>query len=248
MASLLPVIAIAQILMFGLALALPERKLDCSGVIMSSTLQNYGDICVGPDEWAAKSARMSMMEKLDRIETCTCDLLRHKIAFESMMTHEVDTMFHSSRKLVADLKKDPKRLDDTGIPTSILMETDEDDHMFFWDRFSALLRDTNPNQGAELSTAFFAIFADGYYNPDSYSMPFKGTPQSMNLRRTIQTSCNTLLGQSGDFLKHLNNLRQMSENPRYIYRMVSYDENLYKIVSVIKICQYLSLARNFMSY
>lgn len=235
MAPLLQVIAIAQLLITGIVIAHQERKYDCSAITETAPLDTYKDVCHQVADWRDETLQLSVINKLDVIETCTCHLLRHTLAWQAMITHEVETMYYVIRKLVQEkVSGDELKVDDN----NILLRYDEDDHMYFWDRLKALLR-VQGNGRDELSWAILEAFAQVYYNPDSYQRPFVDKRISMNQRRVHATSCNQLLTQFGPFLTYFNNLKRLSENPRFVYRIVSYDEALYKIVSVMKVCEFL---------
>lgn len=238
--NLLQVIAVAQTLInlsFVLA-SFPERKYDCSAIIQASTLDSYKNVCHYMTDWKDEALELSTTNKLDLVETCTCNLLQHTLAWESMVTQEVEALFHVARQMVRDNNDE-----DNIKKNSILLENDQDGHMYFWDRFNSILRKTDLQNGdTELCSEILERFAKSYYNPDLYHMPFVKTSVSRNLRRVVTITCEQLIDEFGDFLKILNNLKKLSGNSRYIYRIVSYDKNLYMIVTVVKICQLLSIS------
>lgn len=241
MAHLLQVIAFAQIIIINFNLvpaSFPERKYDCSAILQTSTLDTYKDVCHYVTDWQDSTLELSVTNKLDVVETCTCNLLQHSLAWQSMVTHEVDTLFYVARQMVRDNTEE-----DNIKNNNILLEDDQNDQMYFWDRFNSILRKTDLQNGdLELCSEILERFAKSYYNPDIYQMPFVKTSVSRNLRRVVTITCEQLIDQFGDFLKVLYNLKKLSGNSRYIYRIVSYDENLYKIVSVVKMCQLLSIS------
>lgn len=240
MTQLLQVIAFTQLLFTSIVLvaSFPERKYDCSAILQTSTLDTYKDVCHYVTDSLDQTLELSVTNKLDVVETCTCNLLQHSLAWQSMVTHEVETMFYVARQLVMDMTDE-----DTIRKNNVLLEHDQDDHMYFWDRFNSILRKTDLQNGdTELCSDILERFAKAYYNPDLYQMPFVKTSVSRNLRRVVTIACEQLIDQFGDFLKVLYNLKKLSGNSRYIYRIVSYDENLYKIVNVVKICQLLKIS------
>lgn len=241
MSQLLQIVAIAMVAVVANVAHAHERHLDCSGVIETSTLDAYKDVCHYVDRGSQESYNaFSIMNRMDIVEMCTCNLLRHGIAWQAMLTHEVETLFHVTKKLVDSSNSEAE---ENLYKSSLVLQNDSDKHMYFWDRFNALLRSTDPeSEGAELSKKLFDLFAESYYNPDTFTMPFKGASGSMNLRRIVSSSCKQLLGQFELFLKYFNNLRLISENPRFVYRIVNYDETLYRLVGVIKMCQFMTLA------
>lgn len=214
----------------------PEKKFDCSGILETSTLDSYKNVCHYIHDYKdGYLTSLSVVNRFDIIETCTCNLLRHTLAWQAMLTHEVDTLFTVTQKLVFKDSKDENSKDPQV----------EDQYAYFWDKINAILRENAPKQDqpgdSALTNQLLNIFADTYYNPDSFMVPYKGQPQNFGLRRVISATCNQLLGQFKTFLNYFNNLRQLSENSRFVYRIVSYDEALYKIMSVMKVCHYLAI-------
>mgnify|MGYP000933056966 CR=1 FL=1 len=235
------IVTILVLFVVAMTVESADRKLECSGVIQNSPLDTYKEVCHYIASWKDEyKESLTVMNRLDVIEMCTCNLLNHPIVWQAMFTHEVETLYYATRKLVDD-RDVPENAEVSS--TNIVFQDDVDNHMFFWDHFNSLLRETNQKkQHDQLSRNLFALFAEHYYNPDSYSVPFKGNPQSMNLRRVISSTCNQLLSQFGSFLKYFSNLMNLTNNPRYVYRIVRYDDTLYKIFGVIKMCQFLSLS------
>lgn len=242
--KLFGVIALANILATALAWnSFPEKKLDCSAILETSTLDTYKNVCHYIHDWKDGHMSLSVTNRLDVVEMCSCNLLRHTLAWQAMLTHEVETLFLVTQKIVSkslegsakDKNKDP---------------IVEDEHMYFWDKMNAILRENAPKQDqpndSALTNQMLEIFADTYYNPDSFLVPYKGQSQNFGLRRVISATCNKLLNQFKIFLNYFNNLRIMSENPRFVYRIVTYDETLYKIMSVMKVCHYLSITGDLM--
>lgn len=231
----------------------PDRELDCSGVTEEIPLEQYQHVCSIIAKWDPEEFEMlKPMERWDKLEKCTCNLLHHPLAWESLMTHEVETIYYVTRKLV-DLKdqelygdRDGKdSLDSRDVTRdNLIYKHDFGQVMYFWDRFSAILLSTRAGDkaGSELAKQFTSIYTDVYYKPESYKILFKGEADTMNFRMDLSGACNQLYESFGPFLIWFNNLRMLSENPRFVYRIVAYDENLYKLMGSLKMCQYLTLA------
>lgn len=235
--KLLKVALVAHILTSAFVMGkFPEKKYDCSAILETSILGSYKEICHWIHDWKPVYTKMTVTNRLDIVETCTCNLLRHTMAWQAMLTHEVESLFIVTQQLVS------KGSDVKGANSEDPVV--EDEYMYFWDKINAILRENAPKQEQQtnnpaLTNQILEIFGDTYYNPDTFTLPYKGQPQNFGLRRVISTTCNQLLDQFKIFLNYFNNLRQMSENPRFVYRVVTYDEALFKIMSVMKVCHYL---------
>lgn len=260
--QLLPVIVgsfVAQLLLLATILTMsrstlasfPDRELDCSGVTEEIPLEQYQWVCSIITKWDPEEFEMMKpMERWDKLEKCTCNLLHHPLAWEALTTHEVETIYYVAKKLV-ELKdeefyksEESKKDDNMVKKDNLLFKNDPNEVMYFWDRFSALLLNTKAGtkEGHELAKSFIDIYTNTYYKPESYKILFKGEGETMNFRQDLSGSCNQLYDTFGPFLVWFNNLRLLSGNPRYVYRVVAYDENLYKLMEAIKMCQYLTLA------
>lgn len=236
MTSLMRVILVAHILATASALGtFPEKKFDCSAILETSTLDTYKNVCHYIHDYKEGYTSMAIMNKLDIVETCTCNLLRHTFAWQAMLTHEVETLFTVTQELVSK-GSDKANSKDPQV---------DDQYMYFWDKMNAILRENAPKQDqandSALTNRMLEIFSETYYNPDTFIAPYKGQPQNFGLRKVISATCNQLLGQFKTFLSYFNNLNKLSENSRFVYRIVSYDEALYKIMSVMKVCHYLAI-------
>lgn len=240
----------------------PMRELDCSGIKEETPLEQYKDVCSlianwdleEKDEYKTKlkaKFESEPMFKWDYLEKCTCNLLHHPLVWESLMTHEIETIYYVSQKVVQikddELYKDIEKLNTDGTMVTkdnLLYKQDLGDIMYFWDRFAALLLTTKAGDknGHDLSKKFTDIYTDVYYKPEDYKILFKDEGETMNFRQDLSGSCNQLYESFGPFLAYFNNLRHLSENPRYVYRIVAYDENLYRLMVSLKMCQFLTLS------
>lgn len=220
----------------------PKRKLDCSGAISNFPLNEYEAYCdpiVTPSE-----IEYSLMNRLDIVEMCTCALVRRQLVWEAMVTHEVEFIYLSSRKLLEmQPTKDGITAGDVGEDNLVLVNN-PDGIMDFWDRFGLLLREIKAGgkDGLNLSNQFLDIYTSNYYKPEEYKIIFKDEGGTANFRRELSNSCNQLFKSFSPFMFLFNNLRQMSENPRYIYRILTYNENLYKVMVSVKMCKFLATA------
>lgn len=213
----------------------PKRKLDCSGVISNFPLNQfelYCDSIVNPPD-----IEYSLMNRLDIVEMCTCALLRRTMVFEAMVTHEVEFIYLSSKKLLESQPRDQ----DVGTD-NLLLVNNPDGVMDFWDRFGALLRKVPPGgkDGLQLANKFLDFYTNNYYKPEEFKIAYKGEGMTANFRKELSGSCNQLFKSFSPFMYLFNNLREMSQNPRYVYRLLTYNENLYKVMVTVKMCKFLS--------
>lgn len=223
----------------------PKRKLDCSSVISNFPLNEYEVYCdaiVTP-----KDIEYSFMNRLDIVEMCSCALLRRQLVWEAMVTHEIEFIYLSSRRLLELQSKEGNNNNIVAgdvTKDNLVLINNPDGIMDFWDRFSLLLREvpTGGKEGLKLSNQFLDVYTNNYYKPEEFKIIYKDEGGTANFRNELSSSCNQLFKSFSPFMYLFNNLREMSENPRFIYRVLTYNENLYKVMVSVKMCKFLSKA------
>lgn len=215
-------------------LAVQGNKLDCSSV-EPINLDSYSAICPG---YIAEDA--PLMQRMDQVQKCGCNLLRHDLAWQAMYTHEVEVLFYSLKEFVK--QRDETQAEEIkGIKSSIVFDEDFDGKMYFWDRLSSILS-KGESEASKVGKEIRTIFGLNFYDADTFRINSSSNQQSLKVSKQISSTCNTLNDNMQDFLKHFASLIQASENLRFVYRMATYDQTLYKLISVVKACQFLQLS------
>lgn len=220
-----------------------SKPLDCSAVTQVESMRGYNLTTCGfvadktEEQFAVIAEEYSLLNRLDMLEICTCNVLRHEIVWRSLMTHEREILFLAAKKLVQQLA--PKA-DDKTAPSKALMNEigDKDEHMYFWDYLNNILRKyKDSNSGlSEVSDTLMSHFSENYYSPDTMTM---GTRGAIML---VQRSCHSLFRDFDIFLVYFVNLRTLAKNDRFVYQAVSHNFDLYKLLANMKVCQFLDVA------
>lgn len=241
---LLPVIvAIVVAISASTTLAFRDRVPDCSAIISKSTFETYKHVCaaLGTDKNVERETKFSLENKWDIIETCTCDLLSHELAWTAMLTHPAESMYVALVQLIDQV--DSAEGAKIGVPkdSAIFTSSSEGERLYYWDRLDDILNNQQSDQEEydNLSTQFNAILAKVYYDPVKFAIQFQGKNAHTGtiMKRFVSDTCNSLLGNMGKFLVYFDKLRKMAENDRYLFRVTAYNEDLHKIRMVLNYCK-----------
>lgn len=237
MSPIFVAILLGQFLMVYEALAsFPHNNLDCSKVKTVDSLNDWNDKCM------AESPK-NEIHKLELLESCTCSLLQHELVWQSMLTHELDTLFLASKKLI-DEEEDNEPVGKGKLPpidrNHEMFQTMRDaDSRFFWDKLNALIRRSfAEEESEEYGKRLMEIYAEIAYNPTTFKVAYK--KRTANSDRVVSDACNALYEQFQPFHDYLETLKLMVENPRYTFKFISSDESLFKVVTVFNVCKLLA--------
>lgn len=253
MARLLRVIAlISSVLMVingAAALKGIRSRLDCSGVFKSSYEQVPNECEILPS-WQPNPEKpeLESFYRIEMAELCLCSLLRHSLNWQFLLTHEVETMYRVLRKVIEKMATDEaaNTKKSTGMVKAdhVMFEMDPTGNMYFYDKLDSLLHNLKRVR-LVLASPFYELFARVYYDPDvNFELHYDEDDFSNNLfvddvRSKLGEVCNQVYNNFRWFLVYLERLKLFTHNNRFMFRVANYDEDLFKIVNVVKFCQTL---------
>lgn len=223
-----------------------QESFDCTGILGKSTLQDYNELCIfvvnsEKGDWRS----LSMMNRLDVVKTCTCNLVDKTLVWDSMLTHEVESMYHAVRLTILENKS---RDADAISQSSMLTDPDfSDNKTYLFDLFSGIAGEhPAKSDGVGLCRKFEESFSKVYYSTDSMSLPYLDDPDSDSMRLILYRSCQKLFNDFDIFKTYFDSMSEISGNKRFFYRVMENYPTIYKLTMVRRMCQYLKDADEFL--
>lgn len=246
MAKLLLLLCSAAALLVVMAAGFQQKQLRCSDTnSYGEGLFNYGIVCLAnipkinspktTPQWNEKLQNPAKM--LDFIEFCTCTLLSMTMVWETMLTHGAEMLFATSRDLVenfdGDMAKDAK--------TNPLFAGDDGDSLYHYYVLSYMVKNArSPTQLNELFKKIMKKTASIYFDLEHLESPYKNEenfPLDHTLTLLISGTCKELSTNFGPYWESLSMMRNGFDNEMWMYRVVSHDETLYKLVISSMLCK-----------
>lgn len=210
---------------------------DCSGTYAKSSLTDYEQHCFFDD-----NVQYSLMNRLDYVKTCFCNLIDKTLVWDSMLTHDIEAMYYAVRQTILDEKtSESEELS----KSSMLNDEDfADQQALIWDKFSGIVAERPPDKdGTSLSRKFEEHLSRVYYDPETLKRIYVNDPESDEMLIMIAESCKLVFKNFSPFQEYFDNLVKIGQNSRLVYRVVKHYPTLFKLLLVNKICNYMSDAQ-----
>lgn len=229
-------------LIISLAQADEDQPFYCKGTLGKSSLKEYEQYC----PWVVKYEEINFqpMNRLDLVETCTCNLVDKSLVWDSMLTHEVEAMYYAVRDTV--LNESTEDSAKIGKKSMLIDRDHADQRALVWDKFNGIQSEHPPKRdGIGLSRKFEEHLSRVYYDVATLRRPYLNDADSDEMRVMILDNCRFIFENFETFKNYFENLAKVAKNPRFTFRIVKNYPTLYKLMMVNKICDYLSDAEEF---
>lgn len=222
-------------------------KPDCSNTFTAggtsfSTLETVCGQLADEKLFQTSLATLDELKRLETVESCSCALINHELAWAALVTHESETFYLAVKQFVSDRsKKDPSISALTKGETQFLFSGRDGDRRFYWDSLDFILKQaTGENDDEEISLALRENFAKLYYEPATFKLRFSELVQSQKLRSVISGVCNSIIRKfATPFLPYFDRLSQLAENDHLFFILSAYNDDLYKLRMNTRACLYL---------
>lgn len=249
-----PILGLATLFVVCIAVSATRmnRPYDCSGTTQIEPLSKFASgVCkkvstFDENEFEEYKEDLEPDDRLDIVEICTCNLLRHELAWKALVNHRINTIYLATHKLVDEaVAKKRKQLDvDTDVPTKELLTElgDDDGHIFYWDNLSNLLVEAveEPKKATNVAQDFMNHYSKVYYNPETYTRPYNAI--SIEMQKEVSLTCSKHIRDFDIFLFYFDRLKSLSGNERFVLEVVGYNYDLYRLFTAMKLCDFLSRA------
>lgn len=227
-----------------------RSKPDCSNTYATGTsFTTFENVCAQMTEsqMLAEASKLAPLARLETIETCSCALINHELAWAALMTHESETLYLSIKEFVDNrAKTDPSFEALLKGPTGVMFEGEEGTRRLYWDGLDHILREaTGDTDDDKISLEIRRAFAKLYYDPKTMRAKFNFDSdvmmvQSQKLRVATSDACFQVLTQfGGPILPFFDRLHQFSGNDRLFFTLTAYNDDIYKLRIISKACLYL---------
>lgn len=199
MMKLIALAVISLQLVLALVEAVDRKPLSCASNLNASTFDAFKSVCGAiytKDRYDSIAHRLEPENRLDLIETCSCALVNHDLAWASMLTHEGETLFLAIKKFIDDSdrfldeyhsitgEKDEARANalreqfDNQVQIRSAVSRDElvallgeeGGRQYYWDRLTQIVRDANDENNCDKVAAYVQrAFGLMLYEPENMS-------------------------------------------------------------------------------
>lgn len=215
------------------------------------------------NQWLEKKKDSARM--LDFIEQCTCTLLSMTMVWETMLTHEVEILYAVSRDFVEEFhkqvqkakkneekreleKKDagsakPPRLLTVQRSNPLFAGDDGDTLYHYYVVYYIVHNQQRPSDKVRLFDRIINRTAKIYFDLkhlESNYLDTESFPMDHEFTLTMSGACKRLTTAFEPYLLTLSMMRNGFDNEMWIYRVVSHDETLFKLVIASMLCKIIN--------
>lgn len=214
------------------------------------------------DLWLDRMQKTERM--LDFIDQCTCTLLSMTMVWETMLTHEVEIIFAVSRDMVEEFSKnheeelakqveESKQKGTKGGETQELLTVrrnnplfagDDGDSLYHYYVLNFLVRTaSSPTKKKNLFNEIIKRASRIYFDLLFLESTYRTTKKFSNdhdFVRIMSNACKDLSTSFGPYLENISSMRAGFKNEMWVYRVVSHDETLYKLVISSMLCSVIN--------
>lgn len=218
-----------------------SRKPDCSNTLGTASFSDYENFCsrISSDNQLAGAKKLPPEIRWDIVETCTCNIIRHEVAWAAMLDNHAQAYYLAAEMLINEIDETIPRQE---LNRSHIMFRGEDGQRnYLYNRlFDILTKNGGKREVNELTLKLMEHYSNIYYDPATMNLPHVGMHMGQEVRLEISQTCTRLGKNLMKILAYIDRLVDLSGNLNLPLIIANYDENLFKIMIIWNVCRFLS--------